>query len=649
MYNHFLHQRINRNLQESGIDLAGRDNLFYTRFVANAASIDALYREVYGLHIKGFSLFDQLINTVANAYKNRRKDLREKDDVKVEYGHWLLSQEIAGMSLYVDRFCNKLSGMPDKLVYLKNLGINLLHFMPVFQSPVGESDGGYAVSDFRKVDERFGTIDDLLFLQKKMQEEKMYLMLDIVLNHTSHKHEWAQKARKGDKFYQEFYYMYPDRNIPDQFESAMPEVFPESSPGNFVFDKETGKWVMSVFHDYQWDLNYANPHVFIAMLDTIFFYANLGVDVLRIDAPAFIWKQIGTNCQNLPQAHTILRLIKQCVQVAAPGMAILGEAIVAPSAIMKYFGTGLYTAKECDVAYNATHMALQWDALATGNCKVMMSAQHELLQKPYGTTWINYTRCHDDIGFGYEDYMIAQAGYRPHAHRQFLMEYYSGNFPSSVSKGALFSFNPKTGDARISGSLASLCGLETGFATNDSVAIDLSVQKIIMMQAHSFFLGGIPMLFYGDEVGYTNDYSYQNDAGKSYDNRWMHRPVIDWEKNKKVYEPGTAEERIYSATRKLLKIRRKHRVVADAKNLVWLNMHNIHIAGYLRTLDEQRLYCIFNFSNANVHLTWYAFKEHGHTPEALVDLWSGKEFIVGKDDEFLELPAYGFYLLGSNI
>jgi amylosucrase len=647
VYNHFLHQRINRNLQESGIDLAGRDNLFYTRFVANAASIDALYREIYGLHIKGFSLFDRLITTIANAYKNRSKSLREKDELKMEQGHWFLSQEIAGMSLYVDRFAGDLSSMQAKLPYLKSLGVNFLHLMPLFKSPEGESDGGYAVSDFRKVDDRFGTIDDLQLLQKKMQEEKMYLMLDIVLNHTSNHHEWAVKAQQGDQFYQDFFYMYPDRNIPDQFDAGMPEVFPESSPRNFTFDQASGKWVMTVFHHYQWDLNFTNPHVFIAMLDTIFYYANLGVDVLRIDAPAFIWKQIGTTCQNLPQAHTLLRLIKQCVQVAAPGMAILGEAIVAPSAIMKYFGTGLYTAKECDIAYNATHMALQWDALATGNCKVMMSAQHELLQKPYGTTWLTYTRCHDDIGFGYEDYMIAQAGYRPQAHRQFLMEYYSGSFPYSPAKGALFSFNPKTGDARISGTLAALCGLEKAIQENDTAGIDISVQKIIMMQAHSFFLGGIPMLFYGDEAGYINDYSYQEENGKNYDNRWMHRPVINWEKNRKVFEPGTVEERIFSATKKLLQIRKKHPAVGDYKNLVWLTMHNIHVAGYLRTLSEERLYCIFNFSPSNAYLTWYAFKEHGHTPDKLIDLWSGKAFTVGRDEEFLELPAYGFYLLTS--
>ena len=141
-------------------------------------------------------------------------------------------------------------------------------------------------------------------------------------------------------------------------------------------------------------------------------------------------------------------------------MALLGEAIVAPTEIMKYFGTGRYTAEECDFAYHATQMALQWDALATGDIRVMMAAQHAILGKPFGTSWITYTRSHDDIGLGYEDYMIEEPGWNAFGHRNFLKDYYSGIFPGSPASGALFSSNPKTGDARISGTLASLCGLE---------------------------------------------------------------------------------------------------------------------------------------------------------------------------------------------
>lgn len=645
MYNPSLHQLINKVLQQRAIDIADKDNLFFTRFIANTSAIYALYNELYGSLAGQEDYFTVLINTIASGYLQRPQNLKQRDSEKEKAGNWFLSNQLTGMSLYLDRFCGGLDQLPQKLPYFKNLGVNLLHFMPVMKSPEGESDGGYAVSDFRKVDERFGTIDGLKAAQLEMSKSSMYLMMDIVLNHTSHHHEWAQKAKDGDKTYQDYFYMYDDRTLPDEFDKTMPDIFPESSPGNFTWNSECKKWVMTVFHQYQWDLNYANPVVFIEMLDTIFFYANLGIDILRIDAPAFIWKQLGTTSQNLPKAHALLRLIKQCVQVATPGMALLGEAIVAPKEIMKYFGTGLYTARECDFAYNATQMALQWDALATGDTRVMLAAQHEILQKPYGTSWITYTRCHDDIGLGYDDYMIQHAGFNPYAHRKFLKEYYAGIHPGSPARGALFSVNPKTQDARISGSLASLCGLEKAIADDNSDAIGTSVSKILLMQAQSFFIGGVPMLFYGDEVGYINDYTYLQDPGKSYDNRWMHRPVIDWKKNKATETEGTIEQRIFAGTKQLIDIRKQLEVIGDFKNLTWLTPFNIHVAGFLRTLDEQKVYCVFNFSEQTAYLTWAAFKQHGPAPGRLYDHWNKRFYTVGHDYEFLIMPPYSFNIL----
>jgi len=645
MYNYGLHQQINEAVQHAGIDIGGDDNLFYTRFMANTADIFDLYMQLYEHHPKAEKNFQQLVQLIIKANTERPSALKGRDEKKRERGNWFLSNQLTGMSLYVDRFCGDIKGLSNKLGYFEKLGVNFLHLMPVFESPANESDGGYAVSDFRKVDHRFGTLEDLVTLQKEMQQQDMYLMLDIVLNHTSHQHEWARKARQGEKKYQDYYYFYNDRSLPDEYDKTMPEIFPEAAPGNFTFIPECKKWVMSVFHNYQWDLNYNNPHVFVEMLDTIFFYANIGVDVLRIDAPAFIWKQLGTTCQNLPQAHAILRLIKQCVEVATPGMALLGEAIVAPKEILNYFGTGSYIARECDFAYNATHMALQWDMLATGDTKVMLAAQHELLKKPFGTSWITYTRCHDDIGLGYDDYMIQQAGYNPYEHRKFLKDYYSGEYNGSPARGALFSSNPKTGDARISGSLASLCGLEKAIEQGNASAIALSIQKIILMQAHSFFLGGVPMLFYGDEVAYTNDYSYLHDNGKSYDNRWMHRPVIDWSKNKRAEESGTVENQVFNATQGLINIRKKLAMVADHSNLQWMTPHNIHVAGFIRTLGDEKLFCVFNFKDKPSYLTWFAFKEHGYAPAQLKDHWGETLYDVGDDREYLVIPPYGFLLL----
>ena len=643
----FLEDHIQNLLQHSGLDFQKSDKDFWDRFQKHLPMIHRLFEEIYGSHPSGEKEFLNLLQSLITAYQEREKVLRKRDQEKEAQGIWFLSNQLAGMSLYVDRFAGDLKKMKGKLSHFEELGVNFLHLMPLFESPEGESDGGYAVSDFRKVDSRFGTLDQLIDLRKVMHQKGMYLMLDIVLNHTSHHHEWASKAKAGDPYYQDFFYTYDNRWIPNEFEEAMPEIFPESAPGNFTWSEEMGKWVMTVFHTYQWDLNYTNPNVFRAMLENVLFYANLGVDLIRIDAPAFIWKQTGTTCQNLPQAHSLLQLIKQCVQVATPGMAILGEAIVAPKEIMKYFGTGEFIAQECDFAYNATQMALQWDMLASGETQVMLNAQHEILQKPYGTSWITYTRCHDDIGLGYDNYMIQQAGKDPYQHRKFLKEYYSfsGEQWMSPARGALFSSNPKTGDARISGTLASLCGLEKALIENNGPAIDQSIQKILMMQAHSIFLGGLPMLFYGDEVGYTNDYSFQNDPGKSYDNRWMHRPKIDWEKVNRKNQEGSVEHEIFSGTKKLLEIRKQHALFSDLSNISWMSPHNIHVAGFVRRMGDKRMYCVFNFSGQAAYLTWYAFREQAEGAENLVDHWTNSEVTIGPDHEYLILEPYGFRIL----
>lgn len=623
------------------------DQAFKERMDGSLAGLKDKFEMIYGLHRNGEKAFASLLKVLSNAYANRRTDLKESDferTCQMEIP-WFLSNKIVGMSLYVDRFSGDLRSMKSRLGYLENLGVNLFHLMPLFESPDNESDGGYAVSDFRKVHQKYGTLDDLKDLSNNMRDRGFYLMLDIVINHTSHHHEWAKKAKKGSPKYQDYYYFFDDENEFRTFEQSMPEVFPEAAPGNFTYIPELDKWAMTVFHNYQWDLNYTNPEVFVDIIDTILFYANLGVDILRIDAPAFIWKRQGTNCQNLPEVHTLLQLMKMCVQIATPGMALLGEAIVAPDEIIKYFGTGNMAAKECDVAYNATHMALQWDALATQEVNVMLQGQEILSKKPRGTTWISYTRCHDDIGLAYHDYMISNSGFDPYLHRKFLKDYYTGSFVGSDARGALFSVNERTGDARISGSLASLCGLETALKSEDQNKIKKAIDKIGLMQAMSFFIGGIPMLFYGDEVGYINDYSFLKDDGKNYDNRWMHRPIIDWNKNELADKNGNTEHAVYSITQKLISIRKYIPVVADKSNITWMRSTNKHVAAFLRAWDDERVYCLFNFSKWEQRIPNHIFKEHGQSPVELYDHWSYSTYSVKNDNEGFNLSAYSFYIL----
>ncbi len=647
MGNRAIFSIIRSVIKDKGLDGKSHQD-FIDRFIGNAELLHYLYSQLY-CHKEAFNhTFKEILELIADSYIERSPYLKKRDKEKDKRDIWFLSNKLAGMSLYVDRFAGSLKAMPDKLNYLQDLGVNLLHLMPLFESPENASDGGYAVSNYRVIDKRFGTLEDLKSVQRALQEKDMYLMIDIVLNHTSDQHEWAQKAKQGDPFYQDFYYLYDDRTIPDQMEAHMPDIFPESSPGSFIYNKEMNKWVMSVFHNYQWDLNFTNPQVLKAMLSNIFFYANLGVDILRVDAPAFIWKQMGTSCQNLPEAHVILQLIKTSLEIATPGMAILGEAIVAPHQIMNYFGTGFMTNKECDLAYNATQMALQWDALATSDARNMIANQEIIQQKPYGVTWINYVRCHDDIGLSFDDRYLEQLGYTPFLHREYLKNYYAGLIETSPSRGELFAVNPRTNDARISGSLASLCGLEKAIDKKDSKAISTSIDKILLMQANSILLGGIPMIFYGDEAGYTNDYSYLTEPGKSYDNRWMHRPVIDWKKNAKAGKKGTIEYAIFKGLQKIIRIRKEYDAFADINNVNWLESHNRSIVGFVRSLEGKQVFCLFNYSPEPQNLTYYVFNSVRGQTDKLYDLWLEKNIKIGKDHEHLLFKPYQFYVLLKN-
>ncbi|HPQ95121.1 MAG TPA: alpha-amylase family glycosyl hydrolase, partial [Thiolinea sp.] len=426
---------------------------FWVRLGANFHSMHKLYRRLYGERADLETQLGLLIRVLLRSFRARGEELKALDQQREQAPNWFLSQNWVGMALYCDRFAGGLKGVNQRVDYLRELGVNLIHIMPMMQCLAGANDGGYAISDFRAVDTRFGTLSDVSALAANLRRHAMLLTLDVVINHTSDEHEWAQRARAGEARYQDYYYRFPDRTLPDQYEKTLPEIFPETAPGSFTFDPELGQWVMTVFNHYQWDLNYRNPAVLTEVMDIILYWANQGADILRLDAPAFIWKQPGTSCQNLPQAHLILQLFKDCAQVVCPGVLFIAEAIVAPREIVKYFSTDPVEGRECEIAYNATFMALLWDAVATRNVRLLNQGLRSQPGKPVRTTWLNYLRCHDDIGLGFEDTDIIAAGYDVGAHRRFLIAYLSGSFPGSTARGLPFGANEKTGDARISGAL----------------------------------------------------------------------------------------------------------------------------------------------------------------------------------------------------
>ncbi|MEM9984438.1 MAG: amylosucrase, partial [Bacteroidota bacterium] len=563
---------------------------------------------------------------------------REKDPT------WLSSEKRVGMMLYVDRFIGRLDDFKEKLDYFDELGVNWLHLMPLLQAPLGSNDGGYAVSDYRAVAPRFGSMEELRELAQAMRQRDQLLTLDLVMNHTSDQHEWARLAKAGNQTYQDYYYFFRDRHVPDRYEEDLPEVFPESSPGNFTYVEEVQQWVMTVFHSYQWDLNYRNPAVFREMLKVLLFLANVGVDILRLDAVAFTWKEMGTRSQNLPQAHWILQLMKACSQIVAPGVAFIAEAIVAPKEVVRYFGEGEAWGRECEVAYHATFMALLWDALATGEVQHMNLSLQHIPGKPAQSTWINYLRCHDDIGLGYEDAHLWALNKNPYHHKHFLIDFYQGKYPDSPAEGAPFAFNPKTGDARISGSMAALTGLQQAERLQDDAAIQLSIQKIEMLHSIILAYGGLPLLYYGDEVGTPNDDSYLQDPDKAYDNRWMHRPIIDWQRMERRNQAGAIEYQIFEAIQRLIAIRKASPEFSDHNRLSIEESGHPNLFCFLRwNLEGARSLCVSNFSALPQRLSLAILHRCGFNPQQLFDKCTGRRVLPNQGE--IQLPSYGYFWL----
>jgi amylosucrase len=636
MYEQASHAMLNEILMELKPEIGNyRLRHFYTRLGANFYAIHSLFHLLYGDRPDFKAQMVSLVETLAVRYMERSPPLRKSDLARERDYNWFLSQKWVGMALYCDRFANNLKGLRSKLPYLQDLGINLLHIMPILDCPPEQADGGYAVRDFFKVDARYGSTDDVEALAATLKKRDMLLVLDVVVNHTSNAHEWAQKARQGEKKFQDYYYVFDDREMPDTFEETMPEVFPATAPGNFTWDEAMGKWVMTVFNHYQWDLNYRNPAVLIEMIDIILFWANKGADILRLDAVAFLWKKIGSTCQNEREAHLLLQLMKDCCQVTAPGVLFIAEAIVAPSEVAKYFGEDAINAKECEIAYNATLMSLLWDGVATKNAVLLNLGIKHLPNKLERATWLNYVRCHDDIGLGFDDKDAQLAGYDPTQHRRFLLDYFTGRFPGSVARGLPFGVNPKTGDARISGSLASLAGLETALATEDPAATDAAIKTIVMLHSLILSFGGIPLFYYGDAIGTLNSLAYLADPTECDDNRWVNRSYFDWQKAALRHQSGTVEQRIFSALKKMITMRKELSAFADFDNRQLVSVDNPNLLVFLRTdlhNARSRVLVVSNFNTDPQRLPLGALRPYGlFQQEAMRELCSGERITVEND------------------
>ena len=598
---------------------------------------DRYYDELKWLYCELYQNQDealkQLCGQMYRFYTERKAALKTMDREREKDPQWYKGNRMVGMMMYVDAFAGDLNGVLKHLDYIEECGVNYLHLMPLLDTPEGRSDGGYAVSDFRKVRPDLGTMEDLECLAKECHKRGVSICLDFVMNHTSEDHEWARKAKAGDPEYQSRYFFYDNYDLPAQFERTVPEVFPTTAPGNFTWVQEAGKYVMTTFYPYQWDLNYWNPVVLNEMAQNMLNLVNRGIDVIRIDAVPYIWKQLGTNCRNLPQVHTIVRIMRIICEIVCPGVLLLGEVVMEPDKVVPYFGS--VEKPECHMLYNVTTMAATWNSVATKDIRLLRQQMNVVSGLPKDYVFLNYLRCHDDIGWGLDYPWLRQFGIDEVSHKKYLNDFLTGQYPGSFGRGELYNSDPESGDARLCGTTASLCGIEKAAFEKDAEALEKAVRLDLMLHAYMLSQSGIPVIYSGDEIGQENDYTYHENPRKWDDSRYLHRGDFRWDLEKKRSVKGSLQEKIFDGIRKLETIRAQVPVFCTDARVWTIDTWDDSILGLVREYGEEKVIALFNFSEFD-KVAWINEEDGMYT-----DLISGRAM----EAKGVEIPAYGVYWL----
>ncbi len=613
------------------MSMSREEEIYEGRLKKHIDELKWLYMELYDAP----DMFEELCGNMSRVYKERKKSLKELDRKRECDPEWFKGNDMLGMMMYTGLFGGTLKGVEKHLDYLQSCGVNYVHLMPLMESPKDRSDGGYAVADFRKVQPELGTVDDLEHLADSCHKQDMSLCLDFVMNHTSEDHEWAKRARAGEKEYQDRYFFYDTWDIPAEYEKTVPQVFPTTAPGNFTWLEDCRKHVLTTFYPYQWDLDYRNPVVFNEMMYNFLFFANLGVDVIRIDAVPYIWKELGTSCRNLPKVHTIVRMMRMIGEIVCPGILLLGEVVMEPAKVAPYFGT--VEKPECHMLYNVTTMATIWHTVAVQDIRLLRKQLDSVYGLPKSYTFLNYLRCHDDIGWGLDYDQLEKWDMFQASHKRYLNDFYLGKAWESFSRGELYNDDPVTQDARFCGTTASMCGVETALESGDENAMEQALRLDLMLHAFMLMQAGIPVIYSGDEIGQLNDYSYKNEPEKAVDSRYVHRSSFRWDLAKHAHKPDTVQGRIFEGLRKLETIRGDHEAFTAEAHAETIGWEDVSVLGIMRTGKTERITGIYNFSRSEKTVSW---------------IGGGKDLLTGQDgakDGYVTLKPYGFIWLREGL
>ena len=603
--------------------------IFQERLKKHHDELRWLYMELYG----NDSMFAELCDHMRQFWLERDRKLKRRDQDREKDKNWYRQNDMLGMMLYIDNFAGNIKGVEARLDYIEKCNVNYIHLMPFLDTIEGRSDGGYAVADFRKVQEKLGSMEDLESLTAACHEKGINVCMDFVMNHTSEGHEWAIRARRGEGEYMSRYFFFDNGELPARYEQTVPQVFPTTAPGNFTWLEDAGHYVMTTFYPYQWDLNYRNARVFNEMMYNFLYLTNRGMDIIRIDAVPYIWKELNTSCRNLPQVHTIVRMMRIIGEIVCPSVLLLGEVVMEPEKVVPYFGT--VEKPECHMLYNVTTMATTWHTAATRDVRLLKKQLDIVSALPKDYVFLNYLRCHDDIGWGLDYGTLLEEGIGERSHKQYLNDYFQGYAGASNSRGELYNADPVTGDARFCGTTASMCGIEKAGFEQDEQAMEKAIRMDLMLHAYMFMQSGIPVLYSGDEIGQVNDYTYKEDPHKAADSRYLHRGAMNWKAAENIERPDTVEGRLFRGLDQLERIRRREKAFVAHADTWTIDTWDPAVLYIGRYYEGEKLIGLFNFSEYD-KTAWI-----NETDGEYVELISGSKMKAAG----VNIPAYGYYFM----
>lgn len=609
-----------------------KDPVFTIRFNQNIEKIQEEYEQLYGEHPQKELYYEHLIKTIYRGYKVRKPELKNLDLKRLSCPDWFLSRDIIGYVIYVDLFSKNISAVKEKIPYFKELGINYLYFMPIYKTHDGNNDGGFSVSSYSVTEASLGSMEDFEQLTEELRKEGITCCLDFILNHTSRESSWAKRARKGKEFFQQMYLMYPTRDIPDEYEKSLVDIFPDQAPGYFTFEEEIQKWVFTSFYPFQWDLNYKNPYVFNNIVKIMISIANRGVDIIRLDAVRHIWKEMGTCCSGLPQGQIIVKMLRIILDIVAPGVIFKGESMSPLEDVFEYFKED---SSGCQTMYNISLMSSLWYSISTANGYYSALIIRKASGIPSGRRLVNFIRSHDDICFLFEDDIIERLQMSDFKERQAATSFLTGNTEGSFADGVYYACNPETLDARVSGTLASLCGIGKCNAKES----DAAVSRVLLLNGVLMALNGIPLIYSGDEIALLNDYSYTNNPWKASDSRFIHRVQFDWNKAQRREVEGTIENLIFEGIKRFISVRKQYQIFDSNIPMYEFDVKNNAVMVVHKNENDQFLFVIANFSSEDQRIESYYIRKY--TGKASMKVIAANHSIKETN---IEMPFDGLYI-----